>query len=68
MSVDRGKGFALMSEARRREIASLGGRAAHQKGTAHKFTSAEARLAGEKRASLNQAVRTIKDDSNENDR
>lgn len=30
----------------RREIASLGGKAAHAKGTAHEFTSEEASLAG----------------------
>lgn len=42
------RGFASMDEARQREIASLGGRAAHQKGTAHEFTSEEAREAGRK--------------------
>ncbi|HMA09701.1 MAG TPA: KGG domain-containing protein, partial [Ramlibacter sp.] len=31
-----------------REIASEGGRAAHEKGTAHEFTSEEAREAGRK--------------------
>lgn len=35
-----------MDPARKREIASKGGRAAHQKGTAHEFTSDEARNAG----------------------
>lgn len=44
----RKRGFASMDEARQREIASLGGRAAHQKGTAHEFTSEEAREAGRK--------------------
>jgi len=33
---------------RQREIASKGGRAAHQKGTAHEWTSDEARVAGRK--------------------
>jgi hypothetical protein len=37
-----------MDEARQREIASKGGKAAHQKGTAHEFTSEEAREAGRK--------------------
>lgn len=37
-----------MDQSRQREIASMGGRAAHQKGTAHEFTSAEAREAGRK--------------------
>lgn len=42
------RGFALMSPARRREVASKGGKAAHQKGTAHEWTSEEAREAGRK--------------------
>ena len=40
------RGFAGMDPARQREIASLGGRAAHQQGKAHEFTSEEARAAG----------------------
>jgi len=43
------RGFAAMDPARQREIASLGGRAAHQSGHAHEFTSEEARAAGKKR-------------------
>ncbi|WP_371874549.1 KGG domain-containing protein [Pseudoduganella dura] len=35
-----------MDPQRQREIASEGGRAAHAKGTAHEFTSEEARRAG----------------------
>ena len=42
------RGFASMDPAKQREIASKGGRAAHQKGTAHEFTSDEARVAGRK--------------------
>jgi hypothetical protein len=42
------RGFASMDSERQREIASLGGKAAHAKGTAHKFTSEEARIAGRK--------------------
>jgi general stress protein YciG len=42
------RGFASMDPNRQREIASEGGRAAHQKGTAHEFTSDEARSAGRK--------------------
>ena len=42
------RGFASMDEARQREIASQGGKAAHEKGTAHEFTSEEAREAGRK--------------------
>ncbi|MGK5039234.1 KGG domain-containing protein [Janthinobacterium sp. GB1R12] len=40
------RGFASMDPAQQREIASEGGRAAHEKGTAHEFTSEEARRAG----------------------
>jgi len=43
------RGFAAMDPKRQREIASLGGRAAHQSGHAHEFTSEEARAAGRKR-------------------
>jgi general stress protein YciG len=42
------RGFASMDAAKQREIASKGGRAAHSKGTAHEFTSDEARVAGRK--------------------
>jgi len=42
------RGFAAMDDAKKREIASKGGRAAHAKGTAHQFTSEEARQAGRK--------------------
>ena len=42
------RGFASMSPEKQREIASKGGRAAHQKGTAHEWTSEEARDAGRK--------------------
>ena len=42
------RGFASMDRERQREIASLGGRAAHQRGTAHEFDSTEAREAGRK--------------------
>jgi general stress protein YciG len=37
-----------MDRAKQREIASKGGKAAHQKGTAHEWTSEEARDAGRK--------------------
>lgn len=42
------RGFAAMAEEQQREIASKGGQAAHQKGTAHEFDSEEARRAGQK--------------------
>ena len=37
-----------MERAKQREIASKGGKAAHQKATAHEWTSEEAREAGRK--------------------
>ncbi len=48
MSERKRRGFAGMDAAKQREIASKGGKAAHQKGTAHQFTSEEARVAGRK--------------------
>jgi general stress protein YciG len=44
----RRRGFAAMDRDRVREIASKGGKAAHAAGTAHQFSSDEARLAGRK--------------------
>ncbi|MCY0993986.1 KGG domain-containing protein [Nannocystis sp. ILAH1] len=43
-----GRGFAGMDAEKQREIARKGGRAAHEKGTAHEFDSEEARAAGRK--------------------
>ncbi len=42
------RGFGSMDEDKQREIASKGGKAAHQKGTAHEFTPDEAKEAGRK--------------------
>jgi general stress protein YciG len=42
------RGFASMDRSKQREIASKGGRAAHEKGTAHEWTREEAREAGRK--------------------
>ncbi len=42
------RGFASMDDEKQREIASKGGKAAHEKGTAHEFTSEEAAEAGRK--------------------
>jgi len=42
------RGFAAMDQNQQRQIASLGGRTAHQRGQAHEFTSEEARQAGRK--------------------
>ena len=43
------RGFAAMSPEKKKEIASMGGRAAHACGRAHQFTSEEGRAAGKKR-------------------
>lgn len=42
------RGFASMDADKQREIARKGGRAAHEKKTAHQFTTEEAREAGRK--------------------
>lgn len=44
----RGGGFASMTKEKRQEIARKGGQAAHASGTAHRFSSDEARAAGVK--------------------
>ncbi len=52
------RGFASMNLEKQREIARKGGKAAHEKGTAHEFTADEARAAGRKggeRVSANRA-------------
>jgi uncharacterized protein len=43
------RGFAAMSPEKKKEIAGMGGRAAHAAGRAHQFSSEEARAAGKKR-------------------
>ncbi len=40
------RGFARLSKSRRQEIARSGGRKAHELGTAHQWSSEEAREAG----------------------
>ncbi|CAN5299795.1 hypothetical protein BH10PAT2_BH10PAT2_2010 [soil metagenome] len=42
------RGFAKMSKEKQLEIASKGGKAAHAQGTAHTFSSEEAKAAGRK--------------------
>jgi len=42
------RGFASMDLDKQREIASKGGKAAHERGTAHEWTSEQAREAGRK--------------------
>ena len=47
-STKRLRGFAAMDAEKQRQIASKGGKIAHQRGNAHEFTSEEAREAGRK--------------------
>jgi uncharacterized protein len=42
------RGFASMTKERQREIASRGGKVAHEKGAAHEFNSMEAAMAARK--------------------
>jgi general stress protein YciG len=49
-----------------RAIAAKGGRAAHQKGTAHEFTSEEARIAGRKGGEASRGGRRSSEASNDN--
>jgi general stress protein YciG len=51
------RGFASMSPDKQKEIASKGGRAAHAKGTAHEWTSDEARAAGRKGGQISRGGR-----------
>lgn len=51
------RGFASMSIDKQREIASKGGRAAHEKGTAHEWTADEARAAGRKGGQISRGGR-----------
>jgi hypothetical protein len=50
----RGRGFASMSSEKKRGIASMGGKAAHAQGTAHRWTSEEAKSAGRKGGSISR--------------
>ncbi len=51
------RGLASMSIEKQREIASKGGRAAHEKGTAHEWTPDEARAAGRKGGQISRGGR-----------
>lgn len=52
------RGFAAMDSQKQREIASQGGRAAHQLGVAHRWTSAEASEAGRKGGQNSRGTRS----------
>lgn len=49
------RGFASMDEEQQRKIASNGGKAAHEKGTAHQFDSEEGQEAGRKGGEARQS-------------
>lgn len=51
------RGFGSMDPVKQREIASKGGKAAHEKGTAHKWTREEARDAGRKGGIMSHRTR-----------
>lgn len=53
----KGRGFASMDPVKQKAIASKGGKAAHKKGTAHTWTSEEARAAGQKGGRARQRLR-----------
>lgn len=62
----RGRGFASMDRTRQRQISSQGGKAAHQKGTAHEFDSKEAREAGRKGGMVSGGRRRSREVANTN--
>lgn len=49
------KGFASMKPEVRKKIASMGGKASHERGTAHEFTPDEAKKAGRKGGLANRS-------------
>lgn len=55
------RGFASMDQAKQREIASQGGKAAHKKGVAHQWTSEEAKEAGRKGGLVRRAAKAEED-------
>jgi general stress protein YciG len=56
----KSRGFAAMDPKLVSELAKRGGRAAHRAGTAHQFTSDEARIAGRKGGMATHAKRREK--------
>ena len=57
----KARGFAAMDPQLVSELAKRGGKAAHRAGTAHQFTSEEARVAGRKGGAVAKAKRRSKD-------
>ena len=62
------RGFAGMDKDKQREIASEGGRAAHESGHAHEFTSEEAREAGRKGGEASHSGSSRSDSGRESNR
>jgi general stress protein YciG len=58
------RGFASMSPERRAEVSAKGGRAAHAKGMAYRWTPEAARLAGRKGGAVSRGGRGRTTDSN----
>ena len=61
--VAKPRGFAMLDPEKRREISRRGGIAAHAKGTAHEFTTDEARAAGRKGGQVTKERRASKPES-----
>lgn len=59
------RGFAAMNPERQRQIASQGGRAAHQQGVAHEWSTEEARQAGKKGGQASGKSRSTDRDNNQ---
>lgn len=51
------RGFAAMDPAKQKEIASRGGKASHEQGTGHEWTSEAARIAGRKGGQVSRGGR-----------
>ncbi len=60
VSLKKHCGFAAMTPERRKEISSMGGKAAHAGGMAHRFTSEQAKIAGSKGGSVPRVKRDSK--------
>lgn len=61
----RKRGFAAMDAERQRQIASLGGRAAHEQGVAHEWDKQEAADAGKKGGQASGKKRNAQKDERE---
>ncbi len=61
------RGFAAMTPERQRQIASQGGRAAHQQGVAHQWSRVEAQEAGRKGGKASGRKRTGQPESDSTD-